>query len=178
MMPTAVIAGLAISVASVSCKTSGTSEPNHQADQRDRDAGPDTPRTPVEAVDAGQPKPLGTAVDVGQPKLAEPIQFPPVTADRLVQDGETIELGGVAFTAHFTPAHTPGSLSWTWTDTREGRPVSIAYADSLSAPDYRLLDNPRYPRIVEDYRRGFDRVRALPCDIVKLATTAKMRRRS
>ena len=94
------------------------------------------------------------------------IQFPPVTADRLVQDGETIELGGVAFTAHFTPAHTPGSLSWTWVDTRGGRPVSIAYADSLSAPDYRLLDNPRYPRIVEDYRRGFDRVRALPCDIL------------
>ena len=94
------------------------------------------------------------------------ILFPPVTADRLVQDGETIELGGVAFTAHFTPAHTPGSLSWTWTDMRDGRPVSIAYADSLSAPDYRLVDNPRYPGIVEDYRRGFARVRALPCDIL------------
>lgn len=94
------------------------------------------------------------------------IQFPPVSADRLVQDGETIELGGVAFTAHFTPAHTPGSLSWTWSDTRDGRPVSMAYADSLSAPDYRLVDNPRYPRIVEDYRRGFARVRALPCDIL------------
>lgn len=94
------------------------------------------------------------------------IQFPPVSADRLVQDGETIALGGVAFTAHFTPAHTPGSLSWTWNDTRDGRPVSMAYADSLSAPDYRLVDNPRYPRIVEDYRRGFTRVRALPCDIL------------
>ena len=94
------------------------------------------------------------------------ILFPPVTADRLVQDGETIELGGVAFTAHFTPAHTPGSLSWTWTDMRDGRAVSIAYADSLSAPDYRLVDNPRYPGIVEDYRRGFARVRALPCDIL------------
>ena len=94
------------------------------------------------------------------------ILFPPVTADRLVQDGETIELGGVAFTAHFTPAHTPGSLSWTWTDRRDGRPVAIAYADSLSAPDYRLVDNPRYPGIVEDYRRGFARVRALPCDIL------------
>lgn len=94
------------------------------------------------------------------------IQFPPVSADRLVQDGETIDLGGVAFTAHFTPAHTPGSLSWTWSDTRDGRPVSMAYADSLSAPDYRLVDNPRYPRIVEDYRRGFARVRALPCDIL------------
>ncbi|MFP7722736.1 subclass B3 metallo-beta-lactamase [Lysobacter sp. A3-1-A15] len=94
------------------------------------------------------------------------ILFPPVLADRLVQDGETVELGGVSFTAHFTPAHTPGSLSWTWTDSRDGTPVSIAYVDSLSAPDYRLVDNPRHPRIVEDYRRGFARVRALPCDVL------------
>lgn len=96
----------------------------------------------------------------------ESMQFPPVQADRLVMDGETVELGGVRFTAHFTPAHTPGSLSWTWSDRRDGRPLRIAYADSLSAPGYRLVDNPRYPRIVEDYRRGFAAVRALPCDLL------------
>ena len=53
-------------------------------------------------------------------------------------------------------------MSWSWTDTRDGQPVRIAYADSVSAPDYRLLDNPRYPRIVEDYRAGFAAIRALP----------------
>jgi metallo-beta-lactamase class B len=95
------------------------------------------------------------------------ILFPPVRADRLLQDGETIELGGIAFTVHFTPAHTPGSMSWTWTDaTPAGEPVRIAYVDSLSAPDYRLLDNPRYPHIVEAYRRGFAAVRGLPCDLL------------
>lgn len=94
------------------------------------------------------------------------ILFPPVQADRLVQDGEAIRLGGIEFTAHFTPAHTPGSLSWTWTDRRDGAPLRIAYVDSVSAPDYRLLDNPRYPRIVEDYRAGFAAIRALPCDLL------------
>lgn len=94
------------------------------------------------------------------------ILFPPVQADRLLQDGETVELGGLRFTVHFTPAHTPGSMSWTWTDTRDGRPLRIAYVDSLSAPDYRLLDNPRYPHIVQDYRRGFATVRTLPCDLL------------
>jgi metallo-beta-lactamase class B len=94
------------------------------------------------------------------------IVFPPVQADRLLMDGEIVEHGGVRFKIHFTPAHTPGSMSWTWTDTRDGQPLRIAYADSLSAPSYRLLDNPRYPNIVEDYRKGFAAVRALPCDLL------------
>ncbi|MBF6023774.1 subclass B3 metallo-beta-lactamase [Lysobacter niastensis] len=92
--------------------------------------------------------------------------FPVPRVDRLVMDGEVVELGGVAFTVHYTPAHTPGSMSWTWTDTRDGRPLRIAYADSLSAPDYQLIGNPRYPHIVDDYRRGFAAVRALPCDLL------------
>lgn len=74
------------------------------------------------------------------------------------------------------PSTTPGAVpvepfriadhSWSWTDTRAGKPVHVVYADSFSAPGYRLLDNPRYPRIVEDYRRGFAAVRALPCDVL------------
>lgn len=94
------------------------------------------------------------------------ILYPPVRADRLVQDGEVVELGGLRFTAHFTPGHTPGSLSWTWTDMRNGTPTRIAYVDSLSAPDYRLIDNPHYPRIVDDYRRSFAVIRTLPCDLL------------
>lgn len=92
--------------------------------------------------------------------------FPPVQAGRIVMDGEVVELGGVAFTAHFTPAHTPGSLSWTWTDAKAGKPLRIAYVDSLSAPGYQLVGNARYPHIVDDYRRGFAAVRALPCDLL------------
>jgi metallo-beta-lactamase class B len=94
------------------------------------------------------------------------ILYPPVHADRLLQDGEVVEFGGIRFTAHFIPGHTPGSLAWTWTDTRDGKPVRIAYIDSLTAPDYKLVNNPRYPRIVEDFRRSFDVVRTLPCDLL------------
>jgi metallo-beta-lactamase class B len=94
------------------------------------------------------------------------ILYPAVQADRLVMDGEAVELGGIRFVAHYTPAHTPGSLSWSWRDTRDGKPLDIAFADSLSAPSYRLVDNPRYPHIVDDYRRGFAAVRALPCDLL------------
>lgn len=98
--------------------------------------------------------------------FGDDILYPAVQADRLVMDGETVELGGMRFTAHFTPAHTPGSISWTWSDSRAGKPLAIAYADSLSAPGYQLVGNLRYPQIVDDYRRGFAAVRALPCDLL------------
>ncbi|HEL3811062.1 TPA: L1 family subclass B3 metallo-beta-lactamase [Stenotrophomonas maltophilia] len=94
------------------------------------------------------------------------ITYPPANADRIVMDGEVVEVGGIEFTAHFMPGHTPGSTAWTWTDTREGKPVRIAYADSLSAPGYQLQGNPRYPHLIEDYRRSFATVRALPCDVL------------
>lgn len=98
--------------------------------------------------------------------FGDDITFPPVQTDRFLQDGEVVQVGDIALVAHFTPGHTPGSLSWTWTDTRDGKPVRIAYVDSLSAPGYKLIGNARYPRIVEAYRRTFETVRALPCDVL------------
>nr|WP_246120658.1 subclass B3 metallo-beta-lactamase [Luteimonas granuli] len=72
--------------------------------------------------------------------------YPPVQADRLLQDGETVELGRLRLTVHFTPGHTPGSMSWSWQDRApDGTPLRIVYADSMSAPGYRLLDNPATP---------------------------------
>lgn len=98
--------------------------------------------------------------------FADRITFPPLAVDRFLEDGERVEMGDIALTAHVTPGHTPGSASWTWTDTRDGAPLRIAYADSLTAPGYRLIGNARYPRIVDDYRRSFDVVRGLPCDLL------------
>ncbi|MDN3219371.1 subclass B3 metallo-beta-lactamase [Pseudomonas nunensis] len=98
--------------------------------------------------------------------FADTLTFAPAHADRLVQDGESIELGGMTFTVHFTPGHTPGSMSWTWTDTLYGKPLRIAYVDSLSAPGYTLADNPRYPRLIEAFRNSFATIRSLPCDLL------------
>lgn len=98
--------------------------------------------------------------------FGDAIVFPPVQVDRLLLDNEVVELGGMRLTVHFMPGHTPGSMAWTWSDRDGDRDVRIAYADSLSAPGYQLIGNPRYPRIVEDYRRSFEVVRALPCDLL------------
>lgn len=98
--------------------------------------------------------------------FGDSIAFPPVKVDRMLLDGEVIDLGNVQLTAHFTPGHTPGSLSWSWSDTRDGEAVRIVYADSMSAPGYDLIGHTRYPRIVDDYRATFAKVRALPCDLL------------
>ncbi|AEM51514.1 L1 family subclass B3 metallo-beta-lactamase [Stenotrophomonas maltophilia] len=98
--------------------------------------------------------------------FGDDITYPPASVDRIIMDGEVVTVGGITFTAHFMPGHTPGSTAWTWSDTRDGKPVRIAYADSLSAPGYKLQENARYPRLVEDYRRSFTTVRGLPCDLL------------
>lgn len=94
------------------------------------------------------------------------IVYPPVRADRLLQDSEEIAIGGLTLKGRFIPGHTPGSLAWTWRDRRDGKTVDIAYVDSLTAPGYQLLGNPRYPSIVDDFRATFETVRALPCDLL------------
>ncbi|WP_415759214.1 subclass B3 metallo-beta-lactamase [Pseudomonas sp. LT1P18] len=102
----------------------------------------------------------------GDLHFGDAITFAPVHTDRLVQDGESIRLGDMDFTVHFTPGHTPGSMSWTWTDTREGKPLRIAYVDSLSAPGYKLANNSSYPRLIEAFRQSFTTIRSLPCDLL------------
>jgi metallo-beta-lactamase class B len=98
--------------------------------------------------------------------FGDEILYPPVQTDRVLHDGEVVALGSLHLTAHFIPGHTPGSIAWTWDDTRDGKALHIAYVDSLTAPGYKLVGNARYPRIVEDFRRSFATVRALPCDIL------------
>jgi metallo-beta-lactamase class B len=98
--------------------------------------------------------------------FGDAIAYAPLTPGRIVQDGEVVQLGSTALTVHFTPGHTPGSMSWTWTDTVDGTPRRIAYVDSLSAPGYRLTGNPRSPHLVDQFRSSFATVRALPCDLL------------
>ena len=98
--------------------------------------------------------------------FGDQILYPPVQTDRIVRDGEVVELGGLRLTAHFVPGHTPGSLAWTWTDMRDGQPVRIAYVDSLTWPGYELEGHPRYPGIIDDYRGTFATVRGLACDLL------------
>ena len=92
--------------------------------------------------------------------------YAPVSHVRVVRDGETLRLGNVAVTAHYTPGHTPGSTSWTWVSCENARCLHLVYADSLaavSAPRFRFSDHPRY---LAGFRGSIAAVAALPCDIL------------
>lgn len=92
--------------------------------------------------------------------------FPAVSRVREIGDGEVQRVGELALTAHFTPGHTSGATSWTWRSCEDGRCVDVVYADSLTAPGFKLLGNPRQPDVVPEFERSFAAVAALPCEVL------------
>lgn len=102
----------------------------------------------------------------GDLHFGDELTYDPVIVDAMLQDGETITLGDIALTAHLTPGHTPGSTTWHWRQQVGERRIDVVYADSLTAPGYRLIDHPRRPGLIEEFRASFERIRALPCDVL------------
>lgn len=92
--------------------------------------------------------------------------YPKVAAIGDIVDGTVVHVGQLTLTAHITPGHTPGGTAWTWQSCEGTSCKNIAFADSLyafAAHGYRFSDHPAY---VADYRKTFDRVAALPCDVL------------
>ncbi|MGC2505265.1 MAG: subclass B3 metallo-beta-lactamase [Candidatus Acidiferrales bacterium] len=104
------------------------------------------------------------------PTLTSGADFPAVTPDRIIHDGDTVELGGVTLTAHLTPGHTRGCTTWTMVTTDAGKPYNVVFVGSASElPNYKLIDRPgspaTYPGIEADYEKMFRVLKSLPCDV-------------
>jgi len=99
------------------------------------------------------------------PNYGDRFLFEPVQADKLLKDGDTIELGGVTLNAHVTPGHTPGCTTWTMRVEEGGKPYDVVFLCSVTAPGFRLVDNPAYPDIAADFTRSFATLKSLPCDV-------------
>ncbi|HUO85576.1 MAG TPA: subclass B3 metallo-beta-lactamase [Thermoanaerobaculia bacterium] len=91
--------------------------------------------------------------------------YPSVQADRILNDGERISLGGTTLMAVFTPGHTRGSTSWVMDVEERGTTYRVVVANSLTAPEYRLIGNENYPAIVEDYRVSFEKLASMKADV-------------
>lgn len=96
------------------------------------------------------------------PLFGDRFLFPPVQVDRLVEDGDTVALGGSTLTARLTPGHTAGCT--TWTMKVDGLDAVFVCSTSV-LPMTKLGAEPTYPGIAEDYARTFSTLRSLPCDL-------------
>lgn len=72
-------------------------------------------------------------------------------------------------TARITPGHTRGCTTWTTQAEENGKRYNLVFVCSTSAPDYKLLNNAKYPDL-KDYRTTFTRLKTFPCDVFLGAT--------
>jgi metallo-beta-lactamase class B len=92
--------------------------------------------------------------------------YPATIVDRVLHDGDTVALGGATLVAHLTAGHTKGCTTWTMTVEEGGKRYNVVIVGSPNVnPGYKLVGNAAYPRIADDYERGFRVLKALPCDI-------------
>lgn len=90
--------------------------------------------------------------------------FPKVHVDRVIGDGETVQVSGNTMTAHVTPGHTKGCTTWTTDAVEAGKTYHVVFSCSVSVVE-PLAGNTKYPNIVADYERTFARLKAMPCDV-------------
>jgi metallo-beta-lactamase class B len=107
----------------------------------------------------------------GDPAYDGVFSWPPCPVDRVVADGESVSLGGTMLTAHLTPGHTRGAVTWTMqVAAPEARPgaakLDVVFFPSAGINDgVRLVGNVRYPEIAADFEHSFAVWKALPCDV-------------
>ena len=94
------------------------------------------------------------------------LQFPPVKVDRSVREGETVAIGNVTLTARATPGHSPGCTSWEFNVKDGDATRSVLIFCSGTVALNRLVGNPTYPGIVDDYRKTFARAKAMKVDVL------------
>jgi metallo-beta-lactamase class B len=91
---------------------------------------------------------------------------PGAKVDRVLHDGDTVELGGSKLTARLTPGHTKGCTTWTMQVHEGGRTLNAVIIGSPNVNNgYILVGNKDYPQIAEDYVKTFRVLKALPCDL-------------
>src|SRR5579863_9697187 len=93
-------------------------------------------------------------------------RWTPVKVDRVLHDGDAIELGGTKLAAHLTAGHTKGCTTWTTQVQDRGRALNVVVECSVSViPAYKLVNDAMYPQIAQDFERTFRVLRSLPCDV-------------
>ncbi len=96
----------------------------------------------------------------------EAFRFAPVDVDRQLTDGSVIELGDVELRVLDHAGHTMGSSSYVMSVEEGGRTYQVAMVNMASInPGKRLLVDPTYEGIADDFAATFRSQKALKVDI-------------
>jgi metallo-beta-lactamase class B len=91
---------------------------------------------------------------------------PGAKVDRVLHDGDIVELGDAKLTARLTPGHTTGCTTWTMEVHEGGHKLNAVIIGSPNVnPGYILVSNMSYPQIAEDYEKTFTVLLDLPVDL-------------
>ena len=92
--------------------------------------------------------------------------FAPVEVDRIIEDGEVLVLGDARLTVIESPGHTAGSSSYLMTVNEGGREYSVVIANMGTInPGKRLVVDPTYPGVADDFAETFRKQKALDVDV-------------
>lgn len=94
------------------------------------------------------------------------ITFKPVTADRLLQDGDTISLGNMQLVMLHHPGHTKGSCSFLFTVKDDQRSYKVLIANMPTIISERPFDSIlAYPNVAKDYAYTLNAMKNISFDI-------------
>src|SRR2546426_10608057 len=85
--------------------------------------------------------------------------------DRIVDNGDTVTLGGTTLTAHVLPGHTKGCLAWSMDLKEDGKMYHAFVECSLNGQFLQYVGNKDYPEIAEDMRATYKKAREFPVDV-------------
>jgi metallo-beta-lactamase class B len=91
-----------------------------------------------------------------------------VHVDRVIEDGDTVTLGGVTLRALWTPGHTQGATMWMTTVEENGMSYDVAFRGGEIPNDgVPLIDNPRHANVVADTQMTLKRLKEMaPPDLL------------
>ena len=92
--------------------------------------------------------------------------FKPVAVDRIIEEGEVLELGNSRLTVMESPGHTAGSSSYLMQVSEGGRDYRVAIANMGTInPGKRLVVDPTYPGVADDFAETYRKQKALDVDV-------------
>ena len=92
--------------------------------------------------------------------------FQPVKFDRILHNGDTIKLGGMALIMLHHPGHTKGSCSYLFDVKDQQRKYRVLIANMPTiVTDKKFTDIPAYPHIAEDYAYTFQAMKHVTFDL-------------